>query len=61
MVPGGITLHLQVDDAEAWFARAVAAGASVRMALADMFWGDRYGQITDPFGFHWSIAQTIVA
>ncbi len=56
--PRGVTLHLQVDDADAWFARAVAAGATVSMPLADMFWGDRYGQVKDPFGHKWSIAST---
>lgn len=51
-----VTLHLQVQDADAAFARAVQAGASVAMPLADMFWGDRYGQVIDPFGHRWSIA-----
>jgi uncharacterized glyoxalase superfamily protein PhnB len=50
-----VTIHLYVPDADATFARAVAAGATVRMPLADMFWGDRYGQIEDPFGHRWSI------
>lgn len=53
--PASVILHLEVDDADLWFERAVAAGASVRMPLADQFWGDRYGQITDPFGHRWSI------
>ena len=53
--PSAVTLHLQVDDADRWFNRAVAAGATVSMPLDDMFWGDRYGQITDPFGHSWSI------
>jgi uncharacterized glyoxalase superfamily protein PhnB len=52
-----VTLHLYVEDAEAAFAKAVEAGATVRMPLADMFWGDRYGIVTDPFGHNWSIAQ----
>lgn len=51
-----VTLHLQVEDADAAFARAVLAGATVSMPLADMFWGDRYGRVTDPFGHSWSIA-----
>jgi uncharacterized glyoxalase superfamily protein PhnB len=38
------------------FAQAVAAGATVTMPVADMFWGDRYGQLKDPFGHHWSVA-----
>ena len=51
-----VTIHLQVLDADATFARAVAAGATVAMPLADMFWGDRYGRVVDPFGHHWSVA-----
>ncbi len=51
-----VTIHLQVQDADATFARAVAAGATVTMPLADMFWGDRYGRVVDPFGHHWSVA-----
>lgn len=51
-----VTLHLYVKDADATFTRAVAAGAKVAMPLADMFWGDRYGQLVDPFGHRWSIA-----
>lgn len=51
-----VTIHLYVEDADAVFKRAIDAGATVRMAMADMFWGDRYGVITDPFGHHWSIA-----
>ena len=53
--PSAVTLHLAVDDADAWVDRAVAAGASVRMPIADQFWGDRYGQVEDPFGHRWSI------
>jgi PhnB protein len=56
--PKGVTLHLQVDDADAWFERAVAAGATVTMPLADQFWGDRYGQLKDPFGHSWSIGSS---
>jgi PhnB protein len=52
-----VTLHLGVEDADAAFNRAVEAGASVAMPLADMFWGDRYGKVVDPFGHHWSIAS----
>jgi PhnB protein len=55
----GLTLHLQVDDADAWFDRAVMAGATASMPLQNMFWGDRYGQVTDPFGYRWSIAHTL--
>jgi PhnB protein len=58
-IPGAINLHLHVDDADAWFQRAVAAGATGKMPPQDMFWGDRYGQIEDPFGYTWAIAATI--
>jgi uncharacterized glyoxalase superfamily protein PhnB len=51
-----VTLHLYSPDVDAAFRQAVDAGATVRMEVADMFWGDRYGQVTDPFGHHWSIA-----
>ena len=51
-----VTIHLYVTDADATFDRAVEAGATVAMPLADMFWGDRYGKLVDPFGHHWSIA-----
>ena len=54
-----VTLHLYVNDADAAFAQAIAAGASVKMPLADAFWGDRYGILVDPFGHHWSIATHI--
>jgi uncharacterized glyoxalase superfamily protein PhnB len=54
-----VTIHLQVQDADATFARAVQAGATVSMPLADMFWGDRYGRVTDPFGHSWSIATHV--
>jgi uncharacterized glyoxalase superfamily protein PhnB len=54
-----VTLHLYVDDADASFKRAVDAGATVRMPLDDMFWGDRYGVLVDPFGHSWSIATHI--
>jgi uncharacterized glyoxalase superfamily protein PhnB len=52
-----VVLQLAVDDAEAVFARAVAAGADVRSPLADTFWGARHGQLTDPFGHRWNISQ----
>ena len=51
-----VTLHLFVPDVDAAFATAVAAGATVRMPVADMFWGDRYGIVQDPFGHLWSLA-----
>lgn len=51
-----VTIHLYVDDADAFVARAVKAGAKVTMPLDDAFWGDRYGKLEDPFGHHWSVA-----
>jgi PhnB protein len=57
--PGAVTLHLQVDDADAWWRRALAAGATVAMDIADQFWGDRYGQLNDPFGHEWSVASPL--
>ena len=57
--PNGLTLHLEVDDADAWFARAVAAGAEGVMPPPDMFWGARYGQVRDPFGYRWAMAHTL--
>ena len=59
--PAGVTLHLQVPDADAAWAKATGAGAEVVFPLADQFWGDRYGQLTDPFGFTWSIGAPVAA
>lgn len=56
-----VTLHLIVDDVDVWVARAVAAGASVAMPVEDMFWGDRYGVIVDPFGHSWSLASPVTS
>jgi PhnB protein len=53
-----VTFHLHVDNADAVWDKAVSAGAEVTMPLADQFWGDRYGQLRDPFGHKWSIGQT---
>jgi PhnB protein len=54
-----VTIHLYVDDVDAVFARAIASGAKEKMAPQDMFWGDRYGQVEDPFGHCWSMATHI--
>jgi PhnB protein len=54
-----VAIHLYVEDADAFAARAVAAGAKMTMPVADMFWGDRYGQLEDPFGHRWSVATHI--
>ena len=51
-----VTIHLYVEDADAFVAKAAAAGAKVTMPVADMFWGDRYGVVEDPYGHRWSIA-----
>src|SRR5512140_1958253 len=51
-----VTIHLYVDDVDAVVKRAVAAGAKITMPVDDMFWGDRYGRLEDPFGHHWSVA-----
>jgi len=57
--PASFVLHLTVPDADAAWKRALDAGAQVRFELADQFWGDRYGQVTDPFGFIWSLSTPI--
>ena len=57
--PSGTTLHLQVPDADALWDKALAAGASIRFPLENQFWGDRYGQLEDPFGFTWSIGGPV--
>jgi PhnB protein len=55
-----VTIHLQfADDVDARFQRALDAGATVIAPLEDQFWGDRYGAVRDPFGHHWSLAQTV--
>jgi PhnB protein len=53
--PAGFSVMLKVDDADAWYNRAVDAGATTVMPLDNMFWGDRYGQLKDPFGVIWAI------
>jgi uncharacterized glyoxalase superfamily protein PhnB len=49
-------VFLYVDDADRVFQRAVDGGATVKMPLADMFWGDRFGRLVDPFGHEWGVA-----
>src|SRR5206468_828860 len=58
---GGTTVSicLYVNNADATFNQAVAAGAKVTMPLMNMFWGDRFGKVTDPFGHEWAIATHI--
>jgi PhnB protein len=55
----GMGLHIYVEGADTAFDRAVKAGASVEMPVTDMFWGDRYGKLVDPFGHKWSIATHV--
>jgi PhnB protein len=54
-----VTIHLYVENADAVFEQAVRAGAKITMPLDDMFWGDRYGKLEDPFGHHWSIGTHV--
>jgi PhnB protein len=49
------TLNLYVPDVDATFKQAVSAGGKTTMPVADMFWGDRYGTFSDPFGHHWGL------
>lgn len=51
-----VTIHLYVTNVDATVSQAVAAGAQVTMPVTDMFWGDRYGRVADPFGHQWSVA-----
>ncbi|MBL8878841.1 MAG: VOC family protein [Phycisphaerales bacterium] len=54
-----VTIHQYVQSCDEAMAKAAAAGATVTMPAQDMFWGDRYGQVTDPFGHHWSFATPL--
>ena len=54
-----VTIHLYVEDVDAFVTRAVGAGAKITMPLDDMFWGDRYCQLEDPFGHRWSVATHV--
>ena len=54
--PAGVMLALRVEDPDKWWQRATKAGATVVMELADQFWGDRWGLLTDPYGQQWSIS-----
>lgn len=57
--PQAFDLMLQVDDIDAWFSRAAAAGAEIVQPVQEMFWGARYGQLRDPFGVRWSMNQPL--
>ena len=54
-----VTLHLYVADADAFAQRAIEAGCKVLMPVSDMFWGDRYGVLEDPFGHRWAVATHV--
>jgi PhnB protein len=56
-----LTLHVVVPNADAAIERAAKAGAKVKMPAMDMFWGDRYGQVVDPFKFTWSFSHPLTA
>jgi PhnB protein len=55
--PQGFHLQLVVDDGDAWWSRALAAGCTVVMPFEAMFWGDRWGMVRDPFGLDWAILE----
>lgn len=52
-------IFLYVEDVDSWFKQAVKTGAKESMPLQDMFWGDRFGKLTDPFGHKWMLASHI--
>jgi len=54
-----VTIHLYVEDVDSFVAHAAAVGAKITMPVQDMFWGDRYGKLEDPFGHHWSVATHV--
>jgi PhnB protein len=58
---GGTTvvMNIYVDDVDRLFNQAVGAGAKVTMPLANQFWGDRYGQVSDPYGHQWALGQHV--
>jgi len=54
-----VTLHIYTSNIEKLWQQAVDAGAKVTMPLDNQFWGERYGQLTDPYGHHWSVSQQV--
>ncbi len=57
--PPSQAIYLYVQDVDSVYKQAVAAGCKEAMPLADMFWGDRFGKVVDPFGHHWNLATHI--
>jgi len=53
------SLYVYTENVDALFGAAVSAGCKVEMPLTNMFWGDRYGKVTDPFGHHWGLSQHV--
>ncbi|MGI0091800.1 MAG: VOC family protein [Nitrososphaerales archaeon] len=54
-----VTLHVYTEDVDKLWEQVLAAGARIVMPLDNQFWGERYGQLTDPFGHHWSLSQRV--
>ena len=54
-----VTLHLQVEDASSLWEQALRAGASAVIPLQEVFWGELYGRLRDPFGHEWTVAQQL--
>lgn len=54
-----VTLHVYTNDVDGMWNRAVSAGAKVVMPLDNQYWGERYGQLVDPFGHHWSLSMRV--
>lgn len=54
-----VAIHLYVPNADEAFEKAVLAGATIEIPVQEMFWGDRYGKVTDPFGHRWAIASVV--
>jgi PhnB protein len=54
-----VTLHIYTDDVDGFWEKALAAGARIAMPLDNQFWGERYGQLVDPFGHRWSVSMQI--
>jgi len=61
VAPAGFSMTLHVSDIDAWYKRAVDAGATVGQPVTEMFWGDRYGSVKDPFGVTWAMNQAKTA